>query len=199
MRTVSGRPGTPLPAGTPSPARAFGTPPSAGTPLPARVRGALLEVLRDPDHRRALAVRELDVLEARAGDPRARQLHRGAHLREESSAAALLQALHHGLDDHEAHPREPLQLLVAVNAALQVHLAQRLEPGPLRDVDEVPDLHRVAGEEGDRLQQAAAPRVLAREWLDEAREVRVEQVDEGPRDKFGDAAPAALPQDPVLH
>ena len=75
---------------------------------------------------------------------------------------------------------------------LQVHLAQGLETGPLRDVDQVPDLDGVAGEERERLEQAAAARVLAGERLDEARQVRVEQVDERARDQLGDPASAAF-------
>ena len=38
-----------------------------------------------------------------------------------------------------------------MDPALEVDLAEALDPDPLRGVDEVPDLDRVAGEERDRL------------------------------------------------
>ena len=86
-----------------------------------------------------------------------------------------------------------------MDPSLQVDLAQPFESDPLRDVDQVPDLHGVAGEKGDRLEQAAAPGVLAGERLDEPGEVRVEEVDQGPRDQLGDPAAAALAKHPALH
>ena len=46
--------------------------------------------------------------------------------------------------------------------ALQVNLAETLEPDSFRYVDEVPDLHRVAGEEWQRLEMASTAGVLAR-------------------------------------
>ena len=65
-------------------------------------------------------------------------------------------------------------------------------PEPLGRVDEVADLDRVAGEERDRLEQRPAARVLAGQRLDHPRQLRVEQVDQRPRDELGDAAAAAL-------
>ena len=92
---------------------------------------------------------------------------RGSFIVEPSSAnsrarAPLLEPLHDRLEDHEAHPRQALELLVAVDPALEVDLAEPVEPDPLRDVDQVPDLDGVAREERDRLEERAAPGVLAR-------------------------------------
>ena len=92
----------------------------------------------------------------------ARQLHRRAELGEQARLAPLLEPLHDRLEDHERHPRQALELLVAVDPPLEVDLAEAVEPGPLGDVDEVPDLDRVAGEERDLLEQRAPARVLAR-------------------------------------
>ena len=55
---------------------------------------------------------------------------------------------------------------------LEVDLAEALDADPLRGVDEVADLDRVAGEERDRLEQRPAPRVLAGERLDEPGQLR---------------------------
>ena len=96
---------------------------------------------------------------------------RGSFIVEPSSANSrtlppLLEPLHDGLEDHERHPRQALELLVAVDPPLEVDLAEPLDPGPLRGVDQVPDLDRVAGEERDLLEQRPATRVLAGERLD---------------------------------
>ena len=69
--------------------------------------------------------------------PGARQLHRRAHLGEQPRLAPLLEPLHHRLEDHERHPRQPLELLVAMDAPLEVDLAEALDADPLRGVDEV--------------------------------------------------------------
>ena len=69
--------------------------------------------------------------------PGARQLHRRAELGEQARLAPLLEPLHHRLEDDEAHPRQALELLVAVDPPLEVDLAEALEPDPLGDVDEV--------------------------------------------------------------
>ena len=55
----------------------------------------------------------------------------------------------------------------------------------------MPDLHRVAGEEGDVLEDLPPPGVLTRERLDVARELGEEEVDERPRDELGDTAATA--------
>ena len=102
----------------------------------------------------------------------ARQLHRRAQLGEQAGLAPLLEPLHHRLEDHERHPRQALELLVAVDPPLEVDLAEALDADPLGDVDEVPDLDRVAGEERDRLEQRAPAGVLAGERLDEPRQLR---------------------------
>ena len=120
------------------------------------------------------------------------QLHRRAELGEEPRPAALLEPLHDRLEDHEAHPRQALQLLVAVHPPLQVDLAKAVQAEPLREVDEVADLDRVAGEERDRLEMLAPARVLAGERLDQARQLGEEQVDERPRHELRDPAAAAL-------
>ena len=79
---------------------------------------------------------------------------------------------------------------------LQVDMAQALDPDPLRSIDEVPDLDRVPGEERNLLQERAPPRVLAREWLDEAGQLGEEEVDERPCDELRDPAAAAVPAEP---
>src|SRR4029079_10259441 len=94
--------------------------------------------------------------------------------------------------------RQALELLVAVDPPLQVDLAQAIEAGPLDDVDQVPDLDRIAGEEGDLLEQSAATRVLAGQRLDEARKLGEEEVDQGPGHELGHAAAAALPEHAAL-
>src|SRR3954451_11015042 len=122
-----------------------------------------LEVFRDPDHRRSLVVRQLDDLERQPAAATPRQLHRRPELREQPCAAPFLEALDHGLQDHEAHPAETFELLVAVNPALEVDLAEALDADPLGGVDEVTDLDGVAREERDRLEQRPPRGVLARE------------------------------------
>ena len=79
-------------------------------------------------------------------------------LGEQARLAPLLEPLHDRLQDHEAHPREALELLVAMDPPLEVDLAEAVEAEPLRDVDEVADLDRVAGEERDLLEQRRAGR-----------------------------------------
>ena len=133
---------------------------------------APLEVLRDPDHRRPLLVGQLDDLEREPALARAGQLHRRAQLGEQPRLAPLLETLHDRLDDDERHPRQAFELLVAMDPALEVDLAETLDPDPLGDVDEVADLDRVAGEERDLLEQGPPPGVLAGERLDEARQLR---------------------------
>ena len=133
-------------------------------PASVSVSAALpaLEVLRDPDHRRALHVGQLDDLERQPAAAGARQLHRRAELGEQARLAPLLEPLHDRLQDHERHPRQALELLVAVDPPLEVDLAEPIEPGALGDVDEVPDLDRVAGEERDLLEDGPPAGVLAR-------------------------------------
>src|SRR5207302_11154976 len=58
------------------------------------------------------------------------------------------------------------------------------------DVDEHSHLHAVAGEEGELLEQLPSPRVLTGKWLEEAGELRVEEVDHRSRGQLGDAAAA---------
>ncbi len=82
---------------------------------------------------------------------------------------------------------------------LEVDLAQPVQSGPLGDIDQVPDLHRVAGEERDLLEQAAASRVLAGERLDKPRQLGEEEVDQRPSDELGHAPAAALAEHPALH
>src|SRR5512135_1558777 len=85
-----------------------------------------------------------------------------------------------------------------MDPSLEVDLAEALDPDPLGDVDEVPDLDRVAGEERDLLEERPAARVLAGEGLDEARQLGEEQVQERPRHELGHAPAAALPEDAAL-
>ena len=113
---------------------------------------APLQVLGDADHRWPLVIGQLHDLQPELAPARPWQLHRRAELREQTRLVLLFEALHDGLDDDEAHPRQTLELLVAVDPPLQVHLAEPFQPAPFRDVDQVTDLDRVAREERDRLQ-----------------------------------------------
>src|SRR5207248_11136717 len=82
------------------------------------------------------------------------------------------------------------ELLVAVDAHAQVDLGDAVEPEALEDVDQVPYLDSIAGEEGQPLQQLAAARVLAGQRLQQPRELRIEEVDHRARRELGDAAAA---------
>ena len=148
-RTRSGRPAWP-------PAQSPGSPPP---PAAARRRSRYSGI-------RIIGGRSWSAssmhLERQPPAPGPRQLHRGAHLREQPRPPPLLEPLHHGLQDHERHPRQPLELLVAVDPPLEVHLAEPVDARLLGGVDQVPDLHRVPGEERQLLEQRAAPGVLAR-------------------------------------
>src|SRR4029078_3577913 len=121
-----------------------------------------------------------------------------ADVREQARLASFLEPLHHRLQDHERHPRQALELLVAVDAPLEVDLAETLDPDALRGIDQMPDLDRIAGEERDRLEQRPAPGVLAGEGVDHPRQLWVEEVDQRSCDELRDAAAAALLEDPLL-
>src|SRR5947207_6564851 len=157
------------------------------------------EVFGDADHRRPLLIGQLDDLPRKAAPAGARQLHRRAELREEAGLPPFLEPLHDRLQDHERHPGQAFQLLVAVDPPLEVDLAQPLEAHSLRDVDEVADLDRVAGEERDALEQRAPAGVLPGQRLDQARELGKEEVDQRSCDQLRDPSPAALPEDAALH
>ena len=160
--------------------------------------GDPLQILRDPDHRWPLLVRELDHLERQAAAAGSRQLHCRAHLGEQARLAALFEALHDRLEDHERHARQALELLVAVDSPFEIDLAEPFEADSLGHVDEVAHLHGVAREEGDGLQEQAPSGVLAGERLDEPRQFGVEEVDQGPRNELCYPAAAALAQHPAL-
>src|SRR5919198_1842948 len=81
---------------------------------------------------------------------------------------------------------------------LEINLAEALDAQPLGRVDEVTHLDRIAGEERNRLEQAPPPGVLTCEWLDEARQLGEEEVDEWARHELGDAAAATLLEDAPL-
>src|SRR4029079_2603779 len=130
---------------------------------------------------------------------RAGQLDGAAQVAHGLGAPAGLEPLHDRLDDDEGHLRKALEVLVAVLAHVEVDLAQAGEAEPRGEVDEVADLDRVAGEEGDLLEDGAPAGVLAGERLDVARELRKEEVDERTRDELGDAAAAALGEHAALH
>src|SRR5215212_915962 len=80
------------------------------------------EVLRDPDHRRSLLVRQLDDLEREAAPAGTWQLHRRSELGEQAGLPSFLEPLHDGLEDDERHPRQPFELLVPMDPALEVDL-----------------------------------------------------------------------------
>src|SRR5688500_16942245 len=103
---------------------------------------------------------------------------------------ALLELADGALQDDVGHLRQVRQGLVAVDAPLEVDLSEPREPGLIEDVDEQSDLDRVAGEEGQRLEQLAPSGVLARERLDHARQLGEEEVDERACHQLRDAAAA---------
>ena len=76
------------------------------------------------------------------------------------------------------HAGELAQGLVPVLAGTEVDLRHSLEPHRLQYVYHDPGLHRVAGEEWDGSEELPVSDELAREWLHEARELGVEQVEE---------------------
>ena len=95
------------------------------------------------------------------------QLHRRAELGEQARLPSFLEPFHDRLEDHEAHPGQAFELLVAVDPPIEVHLTEALEPGPFGDVDQVADLDGIAREERQLLEDRSSAGVLARERLDE--------------------------------
>ena len=76
-----------------------------------------------------------------------------------------------------------------MDPSLEVDLPDRLQAGGIGDVDQEADLDPIAGEEGDRVKQGAAPRVLAGEALDPPRQLGEEEVAERPRRPPGAPGP----------
>src|SRR5918995_1475246 len=77
------------------------------------------------------------------------------------------------------HAREISQGLVPVLAGAEVDLGHRLQPDHLEDVYHDPGLHRVAGEERDGGEELPFGDELPGEGLHEARELGIEEVEEG--------------------
>ena len=73
----------------------------------------------------------------------------------------------------------------------QVHLGDGAQPIRLRDREQEPELHPVAGEEGHALQHRPPSGVLTAERLDQARQLGEEEVQHGTGRQLRDA-PAAL-------
>jgi len=96
------------------------------------------------------------------------QLHRTVDLLQQVQPVPVAQAPDGDLHDRKGHLREVEELLVAVDADAEVDLRDPVEAEVLEDVDQVPDLDAVAGEEGQPLQHLAAPGVLAGERLQES-------------------------------
>jgi hypothetical protein len=87
---------------------------------------------------------------------------------EQVHALALLQAAEDDLRDRVGHLGEQHQLLVAVDALLQVGLRQRAEAEALKQVDQQAGLHAIAGEERRLLDRLAPRDILAGQRLDHA-------------------------------
>src|SRR5438067_11270366 len=119
------------------------------------------------------------------------QLHALVYLGEELQTVAVLQTLDDDLDDRKGHLGQRPERLVAVNSLLQVHLAQAAQTILLEQVDEQPGLHPVAREEGHARQRRATTRVLAGQRLQEARQLREEQVQQRSGGQLRHAATAA--------
>ena len=118
--------------------------------------------------------------------------------------AVAFQPAEEGVEDPEGHAAQRGHGLVAVQAAVQVHLRDAPDAVLVQDVDEVPDLHPVADREGQPFQQAPAARVLAAQRLDEPGELRVEEGEQRPHEDLGDPPAAARgeprdgPQGPLV-
>src|SRR6266566_4252886 len=147
-------------------------------------------------HRRPQLVADLPDRQAELLTVLSDELHAAPHLGEQLQAVALLELAHGGLQDDEGHLRQVGERLVAVDAPLEVDLANRRETCLVEDVDQQPYLDRVAGEERHRLEELPSPGVLPGEGLDESGELGEEEIDEWPRHQLRDA-PAALGHDPV--
>src|SRR5438093_2547117 len=153
-------------------------------------RAAALHVGGDRLHRRAQLIADRAHLEVESIGLAPDQLHAATHLGEQLQLVALLQLANGRLQDGERHLGQVAERLVAMDPPLQVDLADGRQPHRLNDVHQQPDLHRIASEEGERLEQAAPPRVLTGEWLDDPRQLGEEQIDERTRHELGDAATA---------
>src|SRR5438105_6032978 len=150
----------------------------------------------DGAHRRPQLVADLPDGQAELLTILGDELHAAPHLGEQLQAVPLLELAHGGLQDDEGHLRQVGERLVAVDATLEVDLANRRETCLVEDVDQQPYLDRVAGEERHRLEELPPPRVLPGEGLDEPGELGEEEIDEWPRHQLRDA-PATLGHDPV--
>ena len=69
------------------------------------------------------------------------------------------------LQDLEAHHRQGIERLVAMDPLLHVDLADPAEARALQRVDQQPGLDAITTEEGQLLEQRAAPSLLAGEGL----------------------------------
>ena len=130
---------------------------------------------------------------------RARQLHGRAELGEQTRLAPLLEPLHDRLEDRRSSSATGLRAPGCGGSRMSRSTWPKpLSPKPLGKVDEVADLDRIAREERDLLEVLAPAGVLAGERLDVARQLGEEEVDQRPRHELGDAAAAALLEQPAL-
>jgi len=77
------------------------------------------------------------------------------------------------------HPAQSAQLLMPVEPESAVHLGHRLEAARPEDVAQEPDLHGVAGKEGQRPEQLSGRPELPGQRLDEAVQFRKKTLSKG--------------------
>src|SRR5215210_9060064 len=173
-----------------------GEPPMSWTPPKA----SLLSDLQDFLDRRPLD-ELLDVLlelEAVRGGDRVQVVRELEERVGHAGVAHLVQAplLAHAPGDRAqhgvGHAGEVPQGLVPVLTRAQVDLRHRIEPDHFEDVYHDPGLDRVAGEERDGTEQLPVGDELPCEGLHEARELGVEEVEEGFGRELRNPPPAVL-------
>src|ERR1700737_1294978 len=101
---------------------------------------------------------------------------------------AVTEVLQSHLDDGEGHLRQVEEGLIPVHPHAKVHLGDGAQAIGLGDSEQQSELDPVTGEERYALQHPAAAGVLAGQRLNEARELRKEEVEQGPRGQLGDAS-----------
>src|ERR1700722_2556422 len=157
---------------------------AAGQPGQRRALDQLIEVLVEAEavdgpHRVQVGVRLAELpqvglaAEAVAVQTRGQALARG-----------------HGSQHDRGHPGQAGQRLVPVLPGAEIDLGQAGQADLLVHVDQHADLDPVAGEERHVGEQLPTGRELARQRLHEARELRVEEVEERLGHQLGDPAAA---------
>src|SRR5262249_2243851 len=87
-------------------------------------------------------------------------------------------SLDRDLHDRERHLGEVEETVVSVDPHSQVGLSYAVQTEVLDDVDEVPGLHAIPGEERQSLEQLTPACVLTGQRLDQARQHRIKEIDQ---------------------